>query len=404
MAVLRDTQHTMLWESRYGGADAASVSPITTQSTGTVQWSVALPVPRATGLVVGADGTCFVTSRETLTAVDAHGKIRWSHTSKYMYAPYLLDTTHVMVYEEQGVTVYDQLTGTEIAVFPSKFQTKPIRTPDGALIYVAIDDDQLMFHRRTLSGTNQAWAVVDLATSGNFIWTEAAPTIRSPLMFERQILLVVRGRLHAYDDDGRLCWWADRHVVSSGPLPVDAADCKILTSLIQIDRSRILVGMGWNEGSGFFIVDVLQQRVDPLPIHLPVKEPIALPSLPGYGTCMALQGWPEGDNIKGTSREKIVVIDLAGNLLWQHTMARAPHTIVADATGKIIIASSPSQAYWDTYQPWIHQEKSCVVQCFSPTGEVCWRWQAPGPISPVLAIGHEGVIHVVADGSLWAIG
>jgi outer membrane protein assembly factor BamB len=389
------------WPTPLGNAWNGSASPVTSTARGQALWSTRLAERTANCVVVGASGRAYVAAARHLTAVDADGRIAWSVETEVTGGPVALTDGRLIVSEHYALTIRDQDTGERWVTLPVNALAAPTLTPAGHLVYCASQRGRP--------------PVLQMATlAGEVIWSR--PLVQRatspPLAFDAVVIVGDGSYCRAYSDAGTLLWIANQ----DGFVAADAApsaqlatrsnrlDDRVVTPVVGLDASRVLAGLTWYSGYGYFSFHVRSHTVHPVGAHLPLNGPLAVVYPPGGDPALVTAGWPV-QNTRGNWEWEIVLVDLDGRLVWRHQTSAQPHTIIGDASGKVFLACSPSLERWENYRHWpaYNLAQECLVRCIDPGGQEVFTWFAPGPISSPLAIGATGELYLVAEGHLWAI-
>lgn len=391
---------TAPWPTPLGNAWNTSVSPTMITARGTPQWSLPLPERACAGLTVAATGRCFVTMAHHLIAVDPPGGVAWRVTDEqFRGAAIVTADGNLWVNTLDTLEVRDQATGVLFARWPTHSFVSPGFTPTSDLLYTQF--------RRSPPHVLQR-----VSPSGTVRWEHpvADSSIMAPPPLVDDMLIVVgdRSYLRAFTLDGHVRWIANQEGFLTGGRSVDdatsvhdATSDYCITPVIRVDAQRVLAGLRWSRGHKYLIFDVQQHTVQPLGTHLPPHALQALVSVAGTPH-LATIGLP----VTTTHSERvptIVLVSLDGVYRWQHTLPITPSDILADRVGHIVVACSPSFAYWEKYHQWYKLHEECFVRCYDSSGVTQWTWFAPSPLGGPLAVGALGEIYAVADGRLWAL-
>jgi hypothetical protein len=255
----------------------------------------------------------------------------------------------------------------------------------------------------SLSG-QQLWAVpIDLAQ------------FRAPLVLDDLIVTTDKDYMRAFNLQGELQWIADQEgfiladpntrsqlLTKVNPIK-GGSGYKVATPIISLGDGRILAGLEWYSGSGYYIFNVHEHSVRPLGMHLVLGRPLAIPVFPDRGPCLVTAFRFQHAEL-GDPKSNIILVDMNGKPLWHHPLPIGPGNIIADSSGNIFTFCGHTFDHWDKYHVWYKLEKQCFVRGISPDGNELFTWYAPGPISPSMAIGKNGELFVVSEGKLWAIG
>jgi hypothetical protein len=392
------------WPTKLGNACNNNVGQAIATAQGQALWSVPLPSRSAGGIVVAGDGRLFVSSRSRLTAVEPDGVVTWRIESEgLMGNPVVLADGCLLMVENGGyeMVIREQATGTVVCSWPvnTSIALQPTVTRLGWILY-----NQYQPREKC-----SQLAVTSL--SGELLWSRPlAQTLYDPPLVVDNLIIVRDGAyLRAYSADGTLQWIANRDGFEMADTKTqaqlatkqsDSESDEIYTPLIWLGNHQILAGLGWYSGYGLHIFDICQRTIRrwhsqlPGATYLPPKKPLATPLHKDKGLVVVTVGW----------QKRTMMFDLAGNIIWEH---QEPHgeaqSIIADASGKVFVTSSPSWQIWDLYKDYYNLVPQCFLRGFSPDGKELFTWVAPGPISRSLALGKAGELYLVSDGHLWAI-
>lgn len=390
------------WPHPFGGAGYGRVSPATLTARGQPAWSVQLAGSGPAEIVVAADGRCFVSSREHLTAVGADGEIDWSVRTPLGWdrLPIVLAGGGLLCYELAGDTdllvVRDQATGAVTHRL----------TPGGVAHAAPAPGSGIAMIVRSAAGTSLRM----VAMHGAERWSRTLehPTGYPPLVWERGLALVDGYALRAYDLNGAALWWADDAGFHDAGAP--GADERPRVQLSRMSAAPVVrAGPGvlvaaiesWG-GGGLRALDVEARTVTRLDAAVQIGPPFALPDLPGRGPCVVTPG-PGRQTGYNVWEWSLVALRLDGSVAWRHPMESAPRGVIADAAGTIVTWSTPTGERWSGYGRWFDLSRECVVRAVSAAGELLWTWHPPGPVTAGPVVGAGGRLHLVAGDRLVAL-
>lgn len=393
---------TASWPTKLGNAFNNNVSRVTASAQGEALWSVPLPNRSASGIVVTHCGRVIVSSRRSLTAVDADGVVAWRVKSeRSMGHPVVLGNGYILLVENRGheFVMREQASGAVVRSWPvnTSISLQPSLTPQGHILY------------NQYQPAEKCSLLAQVSLSGELLWSRRLARVLydPPLVIDDLIIIRDGTYLRAYNTEGALQWIANRHGFQMADASnwsnlatkqSDSSSDKIYTPLIWLGNHQVLAGFSWYSGRGLHIFDICQQSVrlfkPPQSTYLPAKKVLATPRVPEKGLFVVTVGW----------QKSTIMLDLAGNIIWQHRDPEGEaQTIIADAQGQVLVTSTVSWQIWDLYKEYYDLSKQSFLRGFAPDGEILFTWYAPGPISSPLALGKAGETYLVSDGRLWAI-
>ena len=148
-------------------------------------------------------------------------------------------------------------------------------------------------------------------------------------------------------------------------------------------------------------MDSDQELVRFVDVHLPLQRAFAV-AVTADDVFLISEGWSTED-ADDRKRGQILAVGLDGRVRWEQPTGFYIRRIIVDAEGTSVVACSPPLDYWDKYHASYSLADECFIACFDAQGQQRWLWQAPGSISPVLAVSVEGQIITVVDGRLFCL-
>lgn len=389
------------WGALLGSVGNTRSTPMTVAAAGRLLWSIPLPARAANGMVVAADGMIFVTTDQQLLAVESAGRVAWKIEGELMMHPAILPDGAMVLYDGEGLAVYNPANGQRLAHIPTLGITDPVVTPAGDLLFGSYDGDNLTS------------VLVSFSSKGTHRWTQPlAGALTGPPVFCGNFIVVSDERsLRTYTFDGDLIWSiaatdvAVLDIHSDGHKSIFAEPFTPATfrfPLMRVGVDSVLGQVEHNKSYGYVLIDIHTGILQPLKTHLPPGAPVALVHTP-QNTHIVTLDWPHQDDQQAWHSD-VQAVTLDGRRVWAYPLTARPSVIITDTTGQTLIACSPSLDYWDKYRDWYHLADECFVRCLTPDGAERWTWMAPGPLSSLLTVGANGEIYAVADGQLYALG
>ena len=373
------------WQSPLGSPanDRTSRQPLSAK--GQVRWRVSLPYHHVAGISVTAEGVCFVSAGDGITALDGPA-VRWSVDTSAAWSPLLLDDGLLVTGEIDGLTVREQGTGRLMTTIQEpQLRSDPAVLPNGLLAFLAWQGSRTVLRATTPDGRS-GWQH-ELAS-----WSLGRPLVHSD-----HVVVADGAALRAFSAAGDPMWTIDlRHVTP------EAGDVEVEGPLVGLPGGRILVAVRTPHLVGYALADTHQGTVHPVPAHLPPK-PLTIPLPDGGRELLVLPGWPEKDDY-GQLLPTVTAVDIAtGARVFQHMVRTPPHSMVAGSTGLVAVAGSPTPERWSTYHgPGFDLTADCYVLFFDSTG-VRGEWKPGKPVTGPLAVGADGDLLVPVSGELVSI-
>lgn len=388
---------TVPWGTPLGTTGNTRAASIPTTATGRPVWSAPLPERAANSIVVAADGMIFVAGEQHLSAFAPIGRPAWAFTSPLLSSPTLHPDGALLIYDGTGISVREQATGQQRAHIATGMIATPTVTPSGDLVFGDYQED------------TRAFVLICATVHGKQRWTQplTGPITGPPIICADHIVVSDGRFLRVYTLDGHPAWLLDAAATGSlgGDQDVTVGADQPATfrfPLMHVGAAVVLAQVEQPAGNYYLLIDVQGHTIHPIEAHLPAGVPLAFAAMPNVPQIITLD-WPQQDSQEAW-HSAVIAVTLAGQQVWSHRVTGKTLAVATDADGLSLIVCSPSLDYWDKYHDWYHLEEECFVRCLTPSGTKQWTWQAPGPLSPVLAIGAVGEIYTVADGQLWAIG
>lgn len=383
------------WGTTLGTSGNTRAAPYHTKTIGRPLWSLPLPERAASSIVVAPDGLIIVATERYLSALTPQGQIAWVIEAPLVQHPIVGPDGTVIVYDGAGLSVRERTTGKQRAHIPTNIITAPTATPTGNLVFAD-------YHTPTRS-----FFLTSTTIDGMQQWTQPlGGPLSGPVIICDDCLVLSDGRfLRVMTLDGAAQWTldaADACITTSGFPNEQVTGAQFRFPLILVDPSLVLAQVEHTAGYGYILLDMQARTVRPIDAHLPPSAPLALAAGEHMPRLITLD-WPQ-QSAEEAWRSGVIAITLDGQHVWSHNPGARPLAISTDSMGMCFIACSPALDYWDKYRDWYHLEDECFVRCLTPTGAEQWTWKAPGPLSPILAVGAAGEVYAVADGQLWAIG
>jgi outer membrane protein assembly factor BamB len=354
--------------------------------TGQPRCSVALPGRAVSAILVGACGRWFAsTDRHVVAILD--GSVDWIREGKISLGqPSALPDGTLVLAEERGqrLVAIDRETGGERWAIPAERWSldPPLILPNGCIA-----------HTRALGFTETA---IDLLEpSGRLLWSQRVPSgVPQRAVAIGDLLVVSDGRcLRAFDPQGACTWVADPRGFFPGTsdAELETADEPLEAAPMAIDETHLLT-----RGKHACLYDVRERTVR--------RWPAGPESSSAPGPAAVLEYSEVGRSVAMVRGLTLELFDVGGEPRWRHEILSPAQGIATDGAGKVIVSYGVTAAFWDEYQAQGNLESYCGVCAFDAEGELAFRWSAPGPLSPAIALTGTGLVLVAVDGRLWAIG
>ena len=383
------------WGTTLGTSGNTRAAPYQTKTIGRPLWSLPLPERAASSIVVAPDGLIIVATERHASALTPRGQLAWVIEAPLVQHPIVGPDGTVIVYDGAGLSVRERTTGTQRAHIPTNIITAPTATPTGDLVFADYD------------AHDRAFFLVCTTIDGVQQWKQplAGPPTGPIIRCDDRLFLSDGRFLRVCTLDGAALWTldaADTRLITSVFPNEQAAGAQFRFPLVQLTPSLVLAQVEHTAGYGYLLIDVLARAVGALDTHLPPGAPLAV-AAGEHDPCLITLDWPQ-QSAEEAWRSAVIAVTLNGQQAWSHEVGARPLAISTDSMGMSFIVCSPSLDYWDKYRDWYHLEDECFVRCLTPTGAEQWTWKAPGPLSPLLAVGITGEVYCVADGQVWGIG
>jgi hypothetical protein len=358
------------WPTPWGAESNSRTAAVALSGQGQVAWRIRLPEPDVTAILVAADGTCFVSSPGSLTALRGQA-IRWSIDTGSPAGCLLTGDGHLVTWEAKKLVVRSQETGEAVSAIDAPLRCSPALTPDGLLVFATSS---------ALHATTPA---------GEPVWRRELDEAFSPyppLVHHNQVVVADRGALRAFDLTGRPLWMVNEGAPGETNGPV-----------VGLPDGSVLAAVRTGDLAGYLVISPSGQQHK---LHLPPRS-LAVP-LPG--NLIAVPGWPEEDD-SGQFQPVLTLFDIEpGSSLWDHRVPAAVHTMAAGSNGMIAIAGNPSRDRWEKYRDWpgFDLAGQCYVHFLDKDG-LRAQWQPGDRITGPLAVGHAGELLVPVSGDLYGI-
>jgi len=372
------------WQSPLGGPanDRTSALPLTAE--GEVRWRVAIPYDDVAGISVTADGACFVSAAEGVTALDGP-VVRWSVDTSVIWSPLLLGDGLLVTGEADDLTVREQRTGRLVnTIEVSRLRSDPVALSNGLLAYLTSRGSRILLRATTVTG-QWAW---EHELRG---WSLGRPLVQAD-----QVIVADGASLRAFSADGVPMWTIDL-----GPLEEQSGDVGVEGPLIGLPDGGVLAAFRTPRTAGYALADTTAGTVAALPIQLPPKQ-LAVP-LPDHDLrqdLLVAPGWPRRDTF-GRFFPMVVVVDLVtGDKLIERVVPRTADSMAAGSTGVVAVAGSPTPEHWSRHhRPGFDLTNDCYVLFLDKT-RVRGEWKPGKPVSGPLAVGSDGDLLVPVSGEL----
>jgi hypothetical protein len=215
--------------------------------------------------------------------------------------------------------------------------------------------------------------------------------------FRDRIVVASRTLVRGYDLAGGHLWTADRNGFRADPADLSPGPGRLAGRPATLPDGRLVAELSEPMSRGFYVFDPGARRVDRVSppvggLHRPL---VAMPE-----NRLVLLGPTERDAVEVWWT--VIMVDLAGVLLWSHKLAAEPLALLASG-GRVVAVSSPSPERWRQYHPWQDLSDTLFVACIGPAGERLWTWHPPMPLTWQPAIADDGTVYVAAPERLWAL-
>ena len=373
----------MVWQSPLGGPanDRTSRFPLTAK--GDVRWCVPLPYDDVMGISVTAEGTCFVSAGEGITALDGP-VVSWSVATDVIWSPLLLDDGLLVTGETDGLTVREQGTGRLVdTIEVSRLRSDPVALPNGLVAFLTSRGSKIILRAVTPTG-QWAWEQALLG------WSLGRPLVQAD-----HVIVADGATLRAFSAAGDPVW-----TVELGQLEEQAGDVGVDGPLVGLSERRVLTAFRTPQEGGYALVDTRSGTVEALPTQLPAKS-LAVPL--AAGDLLVAPGWP-ARNTFGQFFPTVVVVDIVtGDRLIEREVPWAADSMAAGSTGVVAVAGSPSAAHWSQHhRPGFELTHDCYVLFLDKT-RVLGEWKPEKPVTGPLAVGSDGDLLVPLSGELVSI-
>ena len=382
------------WGTTLGTSGNTRAALYETKTVGRPMWSLPVPARAASSIVVTPDDLIIVATEHHVSALTPQGQLAWIVEAPIIQHPIVGPDGTVIFYDGAGLSVREHSTGKQRTHIPTEMITIPTVTPVGDLVFVD-------YH------APETFALLCTTIDGEERWGQRleGPSTGAMIFCDEGLVLSDEQFLWVMALDGRVLWKlkaADTRITTGVFSNEQTAGAQFRFPLVQLGPSLVLAQVEYTAGYGAVLVDIQARTVQPLNAHLPPGAPLALAAM-GHAPHLITLDWPQ-QNSEEAWRSAVIAVTLDGQRVWSHEPGARPLAISTDATGMSFIVCSPSLDYWDKYRDWYHLDDECFVRCLTPMGAERWTWKAPGPLSPILAVGAAGEVYVVADGQVWAIG
>jgi putative pyrroloquinoline-quinone binding quinoprotein len=374
----------VVWQSPLGGPanDRTSRFPLTAK--GDVRWRVPLPYDEVTGISVTAEGTCFVSAAEGITALDGPA-VGWSVATGVVWSPLLLDDGLFVTGETDGLTVREQRSGRLVnTIEVSRLRSDPVVLPNGLVAFLTSRGSKIILRAMTVTG-GWAWEQELIG------WSLGRPLVQAD-----HVVVADGATLRAFSAAGDPVW-----TIELGALEGRAGDVGVDGPLVGLPDGRVLTAFRTPREGGYALVDTGVGTVEALPTQLPAKSlavPLADEEL-GQDLLVA-PGWP-ARNTFGQFFPAVVVVDIAtGDRLTERVVPWVADSMAAGSTGVVAVAGSPSVEHWAKYhRPGFELTHDCYV-VFLDSTRVRGEWKPERPVAGPLAVGPDGDLLVPLSGEL----
>jgi hypothetical protein len=172
---------------------------------------------------------------------------------------------------------------------------------------------------------------------------------------------------------------------------------------LQAGPTALLIGLEWYAaGEALVIVDPVNRVVERYAEWMVPDYPIGVIPDTGTGFRVAMQG--RRYEVREMEWEwSLVLLDSAGNRLWEHRLPTEPTSVVPGADGTVIVSSTLTRKRWEDYHKWQDLSKDNYVRCLAPDGTARWTWYAPAWLSHLPRIGSDGFLYTGSAGRMWIL-
>ncbi|MFP5269422.1 outer membrane protein assembly factor BamB family protein [Coleofasciculus sp.] len=337
-----------------------------------IAFSVPLPFRKVKSLVV-SNNRVLVSDSDQMVAITAEGQMLWHLRFEHPIGK--------MVVAPSGDIVGICDGGKQLTVRSPNTGELKLSIPVNSFVYAipAVTKSHLIYH----GWDNQLNVFYQ---TGELCWS--APTDKKaiwiqPVVVEDWVFTSTQGVMaYAVDDGSKRGSWDE------------LSPSEEILTMRRADAKRIVVGYGINQ---LFILN--KEHCTVCPWILPSGYRIFMDSLTVFEspdselTLIATAG------VDG--KKAVVSVTESGEMLWEYPISKTPVAISVGTAGQVYIAQSPTLDEWDKYKDFC--EFSCFLLELSATGEELWKWEAPAPITSLLAVADDA-IYVVCDGNLMRLG
>jgi hypothetical protein len=376
-----------------GGASGSTSSP-------TVEplWSLDLDLRGGLGVQLDQRGRLLVSRNSTLTSFMPDGQLNWEVTTLGETAGPIavLPDGGLIRGEGDHLVTRDADSGAVVRSFPAPRARAVIADPWGGLVYVeANPGSAAVLHCTTETGTPR-WTIVE----------EEPSLIPPPVAMADSIVLAYDHSVRIVDQAGKVRWLVAHdgfHDPQAWMPPASEEIDSVWLRPIPVGPITMLVGLSWyTSHKRLFLADTAARTVQPYADWMVPTNPLAVLPWPDGGFRVALPG-PRYEVRQMEWEWSVVMLDRAGNRLWEHLLHTEPTAVTPGPAGTLIVASRPERRRWDLYHEWQDMSKDNYVRCLDADGTERWTWYAPDWLHLLPKVSPDGMVYAGSAGRVWAL-
>jgi len=355
------------------------------KSSGKEAWQVKLGDFAAVGTLLASDkGLVFLQTPEQLIAVNtANGSVRWKQESQAIGNAILTPNDGLLHVQGKDLVLRSAETGDILKKLPVQANANfvPRLTTNQLILVQETVGDKTLLSAYDLA-LNKAW---DIPFSQTHAQLQVYP-------LKDSLILLSQEGVSCYSLDGKKVWSLSVAQIG-GQLP------NLIAKLSE--DSLLLHNYSTKVPSLILTISTAQVK----PIQLPdaiVGFPVVVHKPDGE---FALFYQAQAKDLGfGNKEYRLVMVDQQGNKRWEVTNSVQPRFMIADQSGNLFVAFSPTLEQFNLYGSY-RESSPCFVKGFDTKGSELFTYTAsnPRPILSPLSIGVEGELYFVADGTLHAI-
>lgn len=388
-----------VWPTVHGSPLNTRSSNAVVTAKGKVRFSIPLPNPPVSALLIAPDDTILVCLLEQIMAISPHGTLRWREQTPHSHMhPACLIGHQLYAHEGDSIVIRDIHSGQVLAQTPGGHHgTELYRNLEGTLLLAQCS-----------AGVNNDTLKL-LTPELKVLWSIPAPvkSLYRVLFWQDTVVMGDTHHLRGYTLQGQLQWIVSEAGVLFGAeatgyiRPPDAhASGEWPGPLMDLGDGRILVTFRHSKATRW-ILDLNRLSLESV---LECRgQTFALLTIEGKKRVVTGGFSPHGD--QGRYPGEITLETLRkGHRIWQAPLDSPPLTVMTDSGGHVLVTYLEDDREWMRHRETFDvPPSSCKLSCFDATGKSLWTWSAPDRISYFSAINSSGTLFVIADGHLLAI-